>query len=286
MFPFVPSESKSDLYWEYDRGDWMRNVAEKRAAGAPSAGGGYTVSTNTFAVERVAIHQDVDDPTRANADDPLRPDQDATSWVSEQIMRRLEIDWMTEFLTAGVWTTDVTPGTLWSAGGSTPIEDVRAQYTAIAQLTGKRPNKITTTPPVFDVLVDHPDILDRISFTGGPNPAIVTEQTLAALFQVDEFNVAWGIQTTSAEGAATDTFAFIGGDHLLLAYVDDNPGPRTATAGATFVWSGMPGSGAAGTRIKRFRMEEIESDRIEGEIWYDQRVVAADLGCLFEQPIT
>ena len=61
IFPSIPSESKSDEYWIYDRGDWMRNVAEKRAAGAASAGGGFTISTATFAVERYAIHQDVDD---------------------------------------------------------------------------------------------------------------------------------------------------------------------------------------------------------------------------------
>ena len=31
--------------------------------------------------------------------------------------------------------------------------------------------------------------------------------------------------------------------------------------------------------------EEYESDRIEAEIWYDQHVIAADLGTLFQQPI-
>ena len=119
----------------------------------------------------------------------------------------------------------------------------------------------------------------------GPNPAIVTEQTLAALFQVEEFLVAWGIQTTSAEGAATDTFDWIGGDNLLLAYVNPNPSTRTVTAGATFTWTGLTGASSLGQRIKRFRIEEYESDRIEAEIWYDQHVVSSACATLFEQPI-
>jgi hypothetical protein len=285
VFPIIGSQSKSDDFWVYDRADWMRMVSQRRAPGAPSAGGGYTLGTDTFTVERWAIHNDVDDPTRANADDPLAPDNDATEWVSEQILRRLENEWLTQFFVTGAWTQEVTPGTLWSAGGSTPIEDVRTERRRIWSLTGKKPNKIVMNPAVFDVLVDHPDILARISFTGGPNPAVVSEQTLAALFQVDEVLQAGGVTATSAEGAATDTFDFMAGDNLLLCYVNPSPGPRTATAGATFAWTGLTGSSSLGNRIKRFRIEENESDRIEGEIWFDQKQMADDLGMLFLQPI-
>lgn len=284
-FPFIPSESKSDEYWVYDRADWARLVAEKRAAGTASAGGGYTIARQNFSVERWAIHQDVDDPTRANADDPLAPDQDATTWVTEQILRAIEREWNDNYFVTGIWDQEVTPATLWDAGGSTPIEDVRSEHTRILSITGKRPNTIVTTPYVRDVLIDHPDVLDRIKYTGS-GAVTIDEAQLAELFKVERFLVGGGFETTSQEGAATDTFDFMLGKNLWLGYVNPSPSPRTVTAGGTFVWTGNPGTGATGQRIKRFRLEEYESDRIEGETWFDQQIIANDCGMLFLAPIS
>ena len=54
------------------------------------------------------------------------------------------------------------------------------------------------------------------------------------------------------------------------------PGLQTPTAGYTFSWTGYMGAGAEGTRIKQFRMEHLDSDRLEGQMAYDQKVVATD----------
>lgn len=283
VFPFIGSDSKSDTYWIYDKADWMRLVSQRRAPGTPSAGGGYTLNTDTFSVDRWAVHNDVDDPTRANADDPLRPDEEATDWVTEQILRRIEAEWAAQYFVTGAWTSESTPATLWSAGGSTPIEDIRARHTGIRRITGKKPNTIVTTPDVFDVLVDHPDVTDRVKYT--TDASTISEAQLAKLFNVDRFLVAGSIAPTTNEGAATDAFDFQLGDHLLLAYVHPNPTPKTATAGATFTWTGMAGSNSLGTRIKRFRIEENESDRIEGEVWFDQKKIGDDLAHFFLQPV-
>jgi len=283
VFPIIGSESKSDEYYEYDRGDWMRIAMEKRAPGTPSAGSGYTIGTAPFNTERWSIHTDVDDPTRANADDPLRPDEDATQWVTEQALRTLEREWVSNFFVTGVWNQEVTPGTLWSAGGSTPIEDVRAQHTRIWSLTGKRPNTAVVSPNVFDVLVDHPDVLDRVKYTS--DATVVGEPELARLFRVQNFMIAGGVSTTSVEGAATDTFDFMAGDNMFLGYVDPNPSTRTATSGGTFAWTGLNGASPLGNRIKRFRVEVNESDRIEIDIWFDMKIIANDLGMLFLAPI-
>lgn len=288
VFPIIPSESKSDDYYEYDRADWMRIAMEKRAPGTPSAGGGFTITTASFNCDRWSIHKDVDDPTRANADDPLRPDQDATQWVTEQALRTLEREFLSAFFAAGIWNQQVTPGTLWSAGGSTPIEDVRTQHTRIWSLTGKRPNTAIVSPNVFDVLVDHPDVVARVLYTGpggSGDATVLGEQELARLFRVQNFLIAGGVTATSAEGAATDTFDFMAGDHMWLGYVDPNPSPQTATAGGIFAWTGLTGASPLGNRIKRFRVEENESDRIEIDIWFDMKIMSNDLGMFFNAPI-
>jgi hypothetical protein len=55
----------------------------------------------------------------------------------------------------------------------------------------------------------------------------------------------------------------------------------TPSAGYTFSHTGYTGATGNGTRIKRFRMDAIESDRIEIDMAYDQKLIAADLGYFF-----
>jgi len=293
VFPVVGVAARSDLYYEYDRGDWMRIVAEKRAPGTPSAGGGYTVSTSSYFADRFSIHQDVDDLTRANADSPLAPDSDATQWVSEQMLRLREQEWATKYFAASVWTNEqdgvaAAPGAneflRWDLGGSTPIDDVNAQALAMAELTGFKPNGIVTTPAVWNALRNHADIIERIKYT---QTGIVSAQLLATLFEVQDFHVAWGISNTATEGA-TDAFSFLLGKHMLLYYAAPSPGLRQPSAGYTFAWTGLQGASAAGdgVRIKRFRIEENESDRIEADMAWDQKLVALDLGVFFATAVT
>jgi hypothetical protein len=56
----------------------------------------------------------------------------------------------------------------------------------------------------------------------------------------------------------------------------------TPTAGYTFSWNGLLGASAMGGRIKKFRMENLSSDRVEIEMAFDQKLVSADLGYFWD----
>ena len=88
------------------------------------------------------------------------------------------------------------------------------------------------------------------------------------------------IENTANEGA-TNVHAFIGGKHALLLYTPATPGLMTPSAGYTFTWTGLLGGGALGTRISRMRVELRKADRVEIEMAFDQKQVAADLGYFF-----
>ena len=47
------------------------------------------------------------------------------------------------------------------------------------------------------------------------------------------------------------------------------------TGGYTFEWTGRVGGA---TRIMRFRMEHLKSDRVEAEMAFDQKLVSSSLG--------
>jgi len=75
-------------------------------------------------------------------------------------------------------------------------------------------------------------------------------------------------------------------EDAFLCYAAPRAGLNEVSAGYTFAWTGLLGSGAMGARMKRFRMEEIESVRIEGEMAFGLKVVAADLGVYFTTAAT
>jgi hypothetical protein len=58
-------------------------------------------------------------------------------------------------------------------------------------------------------------------------------------------------------------------------------GLNTVSAGATFSWTGYLGASDMGTRMKQFRLEAIASDRIEGEMAFDMKVISPILATFF-----
>lgn len=284
VFPMVPVSKQSDRYFVYDKSDFFRADAQLRAPATESAGSGYNLdNTPTYYAPVYALHKDVDDQTRANADDPLNMDRDATEYVTQQMMLRRELVWSSRNFTTGVWATDTTPSTKWDNASSDPISDIKNAGINVAGATGFKPNTLVLSPRVFNALSEHPDVLDRIKYTMGP--AIATPQLLAQLFEVERVLVPFAVVNSANEGA-TDSIDFIYGENALLTYAAPRPSIMMPSGGYNFTWTGLLGAGATGIRIKSFRMEHLSADRIEGEIAYDPKVVAPDLGVFFNDTLT
>ena len=292
VFPNVPVQKQSDEFFTYDRGSFNRDEMKQRAPGAESAGGGYEISTDTYAAKVYAFHKDVADQIRNNADSPLALDREASIYVTQKALLKREKLWSSAYFGTGVWTTDVTGvassvGTgevlQWNDASSTPIEDVAEGKEAILESTGFEPNTMVIGYPVWKSLKNHPDIIDRIKYNAGSGdaPAMVTQRGVAALFEVDRLFVMKGIENTATEGA-TAAHSFIGGKKALLCHSAMSPGLMTPSAGYTFSWTGHVGAGPEGNAISRFRLDRIKSDRIEIEMAFDQKKVAADLGYFWD----
>lgn len=296
LFPTIQVPMQSDRYYTYDRGDFNRDEMQVRAPGTESAGSGYDLdNTPTYYAPVRAFHKDVDDQIRANSDSPLNPDRDATIFVTQKALIKREVTFAETIFVAGIWTSEKTGVNsdvitaseflIWNDANSDPIADVRSAKRAILLATGFEPNTLTLGTAVFDALVDHPDIIDRIKYGQTPGaPAMVNESTLAQLFGLDRILVSKAIQNTAAKGQ-TEVSVFIAGNHALLSYVTPTPGIMVPSAGYTFSWTGWMGASGMGHRIKRFRMEQLEADRIEAQMAYDQKVVGADLSFFFNNAV-
>lgn len=303
VFPNIPVAKQSDAYFTYDRGEFNRDEAEERAPGAESAGGSYKIGNDTYYARVYAYHKDVPDQVRDNADSPINLDREATEYVTMKALIKREVQWASNYFTAGnpgdTWTFDAdgvaagASGALfdptdaannqvlqWNDAASTPIEDIRTGKRYVLEETGFEPNSLTLGKAVYDALLDHPDIVGRIDRGQTDGAARANLVTLRDLFEVEEIFVMRAIKNTAKKGQ-TAAHSFIGGKNALLSYRPATPGLMTPSAGYTFSWTGQAGSGPDGIRIKRFRMENLESDRVEVQFSFDQKRISEDLGYFF-----
>ncbi len=286
VFPVVNVKSQSDSFFLFDRGDFFRDEMELNAPGAVAAEANYKLSTATYRCDVWKLAKALADQVRANYDSPLQADREMTEFLTLKGLIRKEKLFASTYFTSGIWTSDLTgvagaPGAgqvqQWNEAASTPIEDIRLGKRTVHARTGYKPNKLVLGRDVYDALLDHPDIVGRLDRGQTSGPAIVLKQNLAALFELEEVLVMDGIENTAAEGAA-DVMARIGGKTALLVYAAPAPGLMVPSGGYTFAWTGLLGSGALGTRMRKMRDDRAEADRLEITMAFSHQLVSADLG--------
>jgi hypothetical protein len=291
VFPRVPVQKQSDLFWKYSKSDWRRTDVQKRAPGTESAGIGYKVDTDTYYAQVYAVHKDLDDQTRANADSNWSLDKDATKFVTNQLLLKRDLDWNNAYFKTGVWGTDLAGVAAapsgsqflqWNDAASDPIVQFANLQTDFVLQSGRKANTLVLGAEAITSLKNHPDIIDRIKYT---QKGVVTTDLLASLFDVEKILVSYASFTDVAERNDADTqdaaasYSFMSNSKsALLCYTPSSPSLMTPASGYIFTWNGYLAGNSYGIRMKNFRMEHIASDRIEGEMTYDMKVVSPDMG--------
>lgn len=290
VFPIIPVQKQSDVYFSYSKDDFFRDDAQERAAGTESAGGDYEINQEPPYYCRVyAYHKDVTEQERINSDNPLNPDKDAQEFVSHKLLLRRENIWVQNYFKSGVWGTeieghesqqDATHCLKWTNPLSDPIKTIRNARTAMCEKTAYKPNILVLSPYAYDALCDHEMVLDRIKYT---QKGMVSKDLLCSLFEVDDILVPYAVQNTKVKGQS-GALEFIMGKHALLVYAPSAPGIKKPSGGYTFAWKGLKGAGAYGNRVVRIPMPWLgmDTERIEGEMAFDQKLVCADMGVFFK----
>jgi hypothetical protein len=290
VFPIVPVMKQSDRYFFYDKSYWFSTQAKIRAPGTESAGSGFLVdNTPSYFCNVWAVHKDVDDQTRANSDMPVDLDRDSVLFVTQQLLLQREIQFTNNYMAQNIWTgaSDFAPTTTWDSAGSNPIYDVDYNKQVVKSQTGFLPNTFVCSTDVFFALRNNASVLDRIKYT---QRGLISEDLIASLLGVEKFLVSSAVQNTAAEtpGGAdtTGTYSFLSSNNGLLVYSNPSPSILQPSGGYVFSWQGMFGAGAQGNRIMTFRMEQLKSDRVEGEMAFAMKQVSPDLGVYFKNVLT
>ena len=277
VFNKVSVDKLSNKYHVFTKSDYLRGVAEMRAPGSPTAGANFTLSQDTYSCDQFGVHMDVDDLVARNSDEGVNILTSAAQYVTEKLLQKRDQEFAAAAFTTSTWTGsstggDITPGTLWSASGGTPIKDIQTEQDAVYSKTGRKPNVLVLGRDVYTALRDSEDVLDRVKFS---ERGIVTTDLLASLFDVDEVMVASSIVNSANEGA-TASFSYIfDPDDALLVYRPPNPGLMTPAGGYMFEFEPI--------RALRYRMDQNHSERIEAVSTFDFKVTGADLGVFFNE---
>lgn len=293
VFPMVPVQHQTDVYFVWSKADFFRDEAQKRSDATESAGTGINLTTQSYKANVWALHQDIGAQVRSNADPAVDVDVTVTRHLMQKLMIRRDRIFMSTYMTTSVWSQDNT-GTASSAGGtpgtSTPVywdddangdpfTDIAYGQTFILQNTGFLPNKLLISWNVYQALRKHPLVIDRIKYTNPAYAGTITPQLLAEAFDIEQIVVSKAVYNTAQENLSA-TMSFVAGKNALLVYSPPAPGLMIAAAGYTFGWTGFTGLNNLGIRVAQIPMnwKGLGTVRTEAEMAFDMQVVGKDLG--------
>ena len=271
IFPVMPVSKQTGKYYVYDKAN-LRVDKTNRAVGSGANEVDFGLSTASFACDDHALKGFVADEIQDQAEVALNPLIDETEMLTEKLMLDREVNLAAILNATGTMTQNTTlSGTSqWSDySNSDPIGDIRTARTTVHAATFKKPNTLILGKQVFDMLCDHPDIVERVKYSA---LGVITEELLARVFQLEKVLVGEAGKNSAVQGQ-TDSLAYVWGKHAVVAYIAPKVGLKTLTLGITFTYK---------TRmVKRWRDEDREGTYVRiGQDNYVQKLVAVGCGYL------
>ena len=292
IFPICRVQLSADNYYIFNKEDLLRDNWQRKPAYGKTMPAVVSEHTDTYKCQVDQMIMGIDeirqtDLQRRQGPAIRDPRQQRTKTIAEQANIHQDRLFAEGFFRSGVWANewtgidDTNTGDKqfikFSNDNSDPIKFIADQKLEMHGQTGRMPNKLAIGANVFNALRQHPGILDRVKYGGSTaNPASVTKNVLAQLFEVDELVVMMSIFNQAKQGAEAD-MSFIGDPNaLLLAYATDAPAVDEPSAGYIFTWD-MLGDGQLLPIFHYPGEPGTHSEYVEGLMAYDMRKTADDL---------
>ena len=295
IFPICPVDFSTGYYYIYNKGDLARdNVQRKPKFGkvVPDQMG-HTDDTYKCEVDQIIVGIDqigAINYQRASVPASIDPKRAKNRFVVDQQLLHLDILFAKKFFKSGVWENEfegiASGGSIsgtqfikFTDANSDPISFFDARKREI-KLGGRRiPNKLTLGYDTFNALKEHPDLLERVKYTGSTaNPAKVNEKVLAELFGVEEVKVLDATYNAAEEGQPDDMQFICEPDGALLTYTTPSPRIDEPSAGYIFTWDMLGDGNYMATDV--FEGEGgTHSEFMEGLLSTDMKKTCDDLAC-------
>lgn len=254
--------------------DNLRIVDAVRALGTKTNEVGHTVTiSNHYVLKERALKELVPNELKDQADKPITPMIDATENVTEKlwiIKEKALADVLSS--TATITQNTTLSGTdQWNDyANSDPFDDIKTGRNTIRSSTGKKPNTLILSWDVWNTLLDHPDIVDRIA-DSRDRTADAANSILARAFNVKKVLVG-DAQVNSTEEGETGSLSDIWSRVAILAYIEPRPTLKSRSLGFTYQM-GTPRQVDTWVNIDRKGTYVRATDK------YDQQLV--DVNCAY-----
>lgn len=301
IFPICPVDFSTGYYYVYNKGDFARDHVQRKPkfGKATPAQMGHTDNTYRCEVDQIIVGIDqigTVNYQRAAVPAAIDPKRTKNRFVVDQQLLHLDILFAKNFFQSGVWNNEfegIASGSSvgssqfikFSDANSDPIQFFDARKREI-KLNGRRiPNKLTLGYDTFNALKEHPDLLERVKFTGSTaNPAKVNEKVLAELFGVEQVKVLDATYNAAEEGQEDEMKFICEPDGALLTYTTPNPSIEEPSAGYIFTWDMLGDGNYMATDI--FEGEGgTHSEFMEGLLSTDMKKTCDDLACYMKHCI-
>ncbi|MCL2487413.1 MAG: hypothetical protein FWE80_01880 [Oscillospiraceae bacterium] len=291
MFPSIPVALSKSHYYIFDKDDLTRLAVGKKPSMGSVTPGIIGKSDDTYSCDAYQVITGIDqieatDYIRTSVPGSVNPLRSKAMWIAEQLKLFTDYQWARSFFVPDKWGTVLqgvgsTPGEgeFWQFDNSNsdPIEQFN-QLRVVMRLLGLRfPNRICFGVNAWAKLKTNPAILERIVSGGStPNPANVTKNVVAQLFDLEEVLVGSAVINTAAVGQPGKPEFIVPENDALLVYAPSGPAIDVPSAGYTFSWDMGLGTNPA---VQTFQgPPATHTEFAEGMISYDMKVTSPDLG--------
>lgn len=291
VFPNVGVKKQSDKIFKFDKNDWLRNEAVRRAPGTESAGGGFAItSSDTYHADVWSYHKDIPRETLANSDLEGLEAQVA-EFVTQKLLVAREVEWAANFFTTSIWADQGDPddatgdatNTTWpyfiyfdDQANSDPLGEVTYATELLIKTTGYKPNTLVVGLRTHNMFRLHADIKEQVKYT---QSQLVTVPQLSQFFGVDKYVIGQMPYADNIE-AGTANYEFAFDDAMLLVYAPPRPGVLIPSGGYIFEWTGLNDLGY-NVSMDSWWEQKTKSQRVEGEMAYDAKLLCRDMGIFF-----
>lgn len=303
VFPTISVAERSGKFYVYN--DVRQNTPSSDIITEESAPNrvGSKFSEDTYSTEQYALRYFISDEMAEAVGSALDLTTHAADTVMGCLMAGGEMRFIDKFLSASSgWTNKVTGNTTkdyaarkvlkWTDAASTPLEDIgyfSTQYKLLSR--GHKANAAIMSDDVFNTLIHHPDIVNRLTPSGQDPRNIATLKNMLAvllnlpnLYVVDSIHNVAKDGVSDANGNQPEDFRFMTSGMFFMYNQPQTVGLRTDAPAVTFAYRGGQDGYNGGYpifRTYRHFDEGIRGTFVEGRFAYGQKIANKNNGIIF-----
>lgn len=281
LSPVVNQAKQSNKYFVWDRADTFRVYNDEGAERTEAREIDMKLSTELYFADKRHLKIGMSDEEMENADSVLSLRTSKTEFVKNALMLGREKRVAALYTNVANYpaghSVTLAGSNQWNdaAYAGNPATDIQTGVQVIAKAIWIKPNTIVMTTDVWNVYKENDKIREKYKYV--ENSLSMVEKP--KMIEWMEFFTPEAIETTSAEGAGSDTTAYVWGKDVCLAYVNrKRPTKDSISFSYSFRWNNFT--------TKVFREEGKSATYIESKYFEDVKIVASYAGYIIKNAIS